>query len=392
MARVFRVSPSTIHRFLKRCGYKKLKHTTKPGLNTAQRQARLRWALQFKDWTLEDWKRVIWSDETSVVLGQVRGKRRVWRLSKEAYDKTVVRYRWKGKKEFMFWACFSWAYKGPSYIWRKETPQMTARYERFIQQYNEQHEAIHRAAWEEQEVVRRAQLKRPPKEPRVWRHTEETGAMVRKATGDGIDWIRYRFEILEAKFIPFAQRLGSGFIAQEDNAGPHASKWNRQYWAESGIQLMTWPANSPDLSAIEPPWRDIKWNQGPIRSKKRLAKIWREAWRAMPMEKLQRYVERIQGNIQWVIRLLGNNHYKEGTVPPPLTPEEQAQLDKDIVAFLEVVPEPEEQGDKWEDLCKEIELMDLSDTEDDELDTLYDEWVVVTIDRLGRIYQRLKIL
>jgi hypothetical protein len=46
---------------------------------------------------------------------------------------------------------------------------------------------------------------------------------------------------------------------------------------------------------------------------------------------------------------LGNNNYKEGTKPPPLTPEEQAQLGKDIEAFLGVIPEPEAPGDEWED-------------------------------------------
>ena len=114
------------------------------------------------------------------------------------------------------------------------------------------------------------------------------------------------------------------------------------------------------------------------------------------MEKLQRYVERIQGNIQWVIRLLGDNLYKEGTTPPPLTLEEKAQLDKDIEAFLGVIPEPEEPGDEWEDLCEQIELIDLSDDEEEEEeeepDTLYDEWVYLIIDKNGRYIQRLKIL
>ena len=112
------------------------------------------------------------------------------------------------------------------------------------------------------------------------------------------------------------------------------------------------------------------------------------------MEKLQRYVERIQGNIQWVIRLLGDNLYKEGTVPPLLTPKEKAQLDKDIEAFLGVIPEPEEPGDEWEDLYDQIELIDLSDEEEEEeeLDSLYDEWVYLIIDKNGRFVQRLKIL
>jgi hypothetical protein len=113
------------------------------------------------------------------------------------------------------------------------------------------------------------------------------------------------------------------------------------------------------------------------------------------METLYRYVERIEGNIQWVIRQLGDNLYREGTVPPPLTPGEQAKLDGDIQAFLGVAIEPELPGDAWQDLCEEIELLGLSDDEEEEEeepDTLYDEWVVIRIDRIGRISQWIKVL
>ena len=51
----------------------------KPNLTPAMKEARLAFAVKYKDWTIEDWKRVIWTDETSVVLGQQRGNHWVWR-------------------------------------------------------------------------------------------------------------------------------------------------------------------------------------------------------------------------------------------------------------------------------------------------------------------------
>ncbi len=36
------------------------------------------------------------------------------------YLNVIVRH-WKGRKEFMWWSCFSWDYKGPYHIWEKET-------------------------------------------------------------------------------------------------------------------------------------------------------------------------------------------------------------------------------------------------------------------------------
>jgi len=37
------------------------------------REARLQFALRYENWKLEDWKDVIWTDETSIVLGYWRG-------------------------------------------------------------------------------------------------------------------------------------------------------------------------------------------------------------------------------------------------------------------------------------------------------------------------------
>jgi hypothetical protein len=63
---------------------------------------------------------VIFSDETSVVLGGVRGKRRVWRNKDETFHPHVVVRRCKGKPEFMWWSCFTYE-KGSYYIWEAET-------------------------------------------------------------------------------------------------------------------------------------------------------------------------------------------------------------------------------------------------------------------------------
>lgn len=85
------------------------------------RDERLKWALDYKDWTLDDWKMVIWTDETSVVLGHRRGGYRVWRRLEERAVKSCIRERWKGYLEFMFWGCFSYDKKGLCYVYKLET-------------------------------------------------------------------------------------------------------------------------------------------------------------------------------------------------------------------------------------------------------------------------------
>jgi transposase len=96
------ISHSSALRILRKKDLHSVKPTRKPGLNPQQRAARLAFALEHQHWTLEDWKCVIWSDETSVILGQRRGAVRLWRRPQEAYESTVIRHRWKGFSEFMF--------------------------------------------------------------------------------------------------------------------------------------------------------------------------------------------------------------------------------------------------------------------------------------------------
>lgn len=66
------------------------KITKKPGLTATMMKACYEFALKYKHWTIEDWKKVIWIDETSVCLGVRRGKIRVWHTPKEVYDPTVI--------------------------------------------------------------------------------------------------------------------------------------------------------------------------------------------------------------------------------------------------------------------------------------------------------------
>ena len=96
------ISGMTVWRTLKENGYSSFKKTIKPGLKNEDKLTRLEWCLEHEHWILEDWKNVIWTDETSVQLGAVRGKRRVWRKSDEAFHPHVITRRWKGFSEFMW--------------------------------------------------------------------------------------------------------------------------------------------------------------------------------------------------------------------------------------------------------------------------------------------------
>lgn len=198
-------SSATVLRILKKHGLKNVKPTRKPGLSREQQLKRLAFALEHKDWTLEDWKNVIWSDETSVILGHRRGSVRLWRTPEEAYEKSTVRRRWKGFSEFMFWGCFSYDKIGPCHIWEPETSAMKKEAAKEIEELNKIAEPLLRAEFEISHSLRRTYLNRQAKGKKpTWRWTEANGKLIRKGKG-GIDWYRYWKEILLSHLIPFAQ-------------------------------------------------------------------------------------------------------------------------------------------------------------------------------------------
>ena len=63
------ISESTLRRRRSEAGLNSYVAAVKPGLRDENVAARLQWALHYKDWTVEDWKKVIWSDESSVWVG-----------------------------------------------------------------------------------------------------------------------------------------------------------------------------------------------------------------------------------------------------------------------------------------------------------------------------------
>ena len=219
------ISARTIWNILHSLGYSPYKPTYKPGLTLEAKEVRLKWCEEHKDWTLKDWKNVIWSDETSVTIGGQRGRIRVWRLASEAYEKHCIKRRWKGYKQFMFWGSFSYDKKGPCHIWETETPKEKKEADAWLAEQNRILELICKAEWELETAMCRVRISRrmPGMKP-TWKFTKKTGKLERDSEG-GIDWYRYQKHILEGKLLPFAKECEKDrprTIVQEDNVSPHA--------------------------------------------------------------------------------------------------------------------------------------------------------------------------
>ena len=186
LAEYFGVSPRTIWRILKAYGFRKSKPTRKPGLTDKQRYQRYLFAIRYKDWTYEDWKRVIWTDETSVMLGVRRGGYRLWRRAKEKEHKTCIRPRWKRNSEFMFWGSFTADLKGPCHIFKPETQKDKEMAHKQMEEWNEWLEPRARVEWD-LSLLHRIGLRGIRGKKPSFKWSKESGKFERNST-DSIDW------------------------------------------------------------------------------------------------------------------------------------------------------------------------------------------------------------
>jgi hypothetical protein len=111
------LSAQTVHRNLKAAGLKAVVKKKKPFLSKRHRKARMDFALAHQHWTVEDWKKVVWSDETKINRLESDGRKWVWKKAGEGLSDRLVQGTQKfGGGSVMVWGCMLW--DGPGYACR----------------------------------------------------------------------------------------------------------------------------------------------------------------------------------------------------------------------------------------------------------------------------------
>ena len=85
----------------------------KPLLNQRQRQKRLTWAQEKKDWTVAQWSKVLFSDESKCCISFGNQGPRVWRKSGEAHNPSCLKSSVKFPQSVMIWGAMSSPGLGP---------------------------------------------------------------------------------------------------------------------------------------------------------------------------------------------------------------------------------------------------------------------------------------
>ncbi|KAI2644545.1 Transposable element Tc1 transposase [Labeo rohita] len=86
-----KASRATTHRHVKEFGYSCRIPLVKPLLNHRQRQRRLTWAKEKKKWTVAQWSKVVFSDESKFCISFGNQGPRVWRTGGEAHSPSCLK-------------------------------------------------------------------------------------------------------------------------------------------------------------------------------------------------------------------------------------------------------------------------------------------------------------
>jgi hypothetical protein len=234
---------------LKKDSFKAVVKKKKPKLTIAHRKKRLAFALKYKEWTVEDWKRVIWSDETKINRFGSDGRQWVWKKKGQGLIDREIQGTVKfGGGNVMVWGCMGW-------------------------------EGVGRLA----EVEGRMDAKQYVAilEDHLLPSIEESGI--------------------------FDEEV----IFQQDGDSKHTSILAQEWMETNNITLLDWPAQSPDISPIEHLWVHLKarLNEYPTPSKG-VWETWEravEVWNNIGPEVCQNLIESVPRRLEAVIKAKGGH-------------------------------------------------------------------------------------
>lgn len=228
------ISTRSIWNYLNAEGLKGYVRRKRPDLTADQIKARYKFAKDHLKWTVDDWKNVMFSDETMFSKIGSFGKPHHYRRPKHKRLKPhqIQKTKQGGGGKLMMWGCMTFHGVGDA-CWAKE----------------------------------------------------------------GVDSETYA-NILSEYVIASRDYYGmetATFVFQQDNARVHTTRIVKGLFVKKRIKVLEWPANSPDLNPIEHLWAYIKYRLGQYKeSPSTLEELWervQDIWVDIPIDYIHQLYE-----------------------------------------------------------------------------------------------------
>ncbi|KAK3574300.1 hypothetical protein QTP86_004352 [Hemibagrus guttatus] len=231
-----------------RCGRKEFGYScriplVKPLLNHRQHQRCLTWAKEKKNWTVAQWSKVLFSDESKFCISFGNQGPRLWRKGGEAHSPSCLKSSVKFPQSVMIWGAMSSAGVGP--LCFLKTKVTTPVY---------------------QEILEHFML---PSADQLFEDAD--------------------------------------FIFQQDLAPAHTVKSTKSWLNDHGVGVLDWPANSPDLNPIENLWGIVKRkmrNKRPKNADELKATV-KETWASIPPQQCHKLITSMPRRNEAVIKAKG---------------------------------------------------------------------------------------
>jgi transposase len=246
------VHSTTISRALRATGMKAVVKKKKPLLTQRHRKLRLEFARKYASYTPADWKRVIWSDETKINRFQSDGRRWSWSKSSGGAgvlkDSEVSPTLKFGGGSLMMWGCM--------------TSTGVGGFCRIL-------------------------------------GTMDADLYCEILRGELMD-------TLEAQNLDVTE-----VIYQQDNDPKHTSLKASKTLEDLGLEVLDWPAQSPDLNPIEELWRYLKIRLGRYpKPPEGIEELWvrvQKEWKDIPGNLISELVASMPRRIEAVLRAKGGH-------------------------------------------------------------------------------------
>jgi len=243
----FDVSVSTVKRVLRRNGFSGRIKRKKPYLKKKHRELRLKFAKKYKNWKIEDWNKVIWSDESKFMIFGSDGRQYCWKRPgeplRDEHVKPTVKF---GGGSIMVWGCFS-----------------SFGFGNIVRIYGRMNGELYRQILDED--------------------------LLGTIQWNGLD--------------------KNNIIFQQDNDPKHTANLTKQWFDDNDIEVLDWPPQSPDLNPIEHLWNEIDRHlrrlDNPVHNQEQLWEAIQDIWVEIDDDYLTRLIESMPERINDVINAKG---------------------------------------------------------------------------------------